>query len=514
MAKRPNPRGQRVQVVTIPAPYGGWNARDALTSMEPTDAIRLENLIPDTSVVKLRSGYAAHSTGVGTRVDSLMAYTSPTTSKLFAASSGGKIYDVTATSTATNTATATAFTNGQFQHVMMGTGAGSFLVVCNGADVPFYFDGSGWATASITGCTAGSSAFVGVTSHQSRLWFIENNTLDAWYLPSSSIQGAAVRLQLGPYCKKGGYLQAIASWTRDGGAGMDDQLIFMTSKGEAVIYSGTDPSSSTLWAKVGTFQIPEPVGRRCVTQIGADLALITSQGVIPLSQILPLSPGGAAKVAATDKISGAFQDAYANGSAMFGWQAIENSKERLLIINVPSVEHTTTYQFVMNVMNGAWCKFSAINTNCWASLGDQIYFGGVDGTVYRYGASTLDNSTAAISAVSASAFTDLGSPANKQFQMVRTVMYAPDGLVPGVGIHLDYNTENIAVFGTNFDGTGTFWDVGDWDTFNWAGGAVLSREWHGVNGIGTAVSVEAQFNVTDAVRFNSMDIMFEPGGYL
>src|SRR5512147_3304658 len=96
------PRDQRSKVVTIPAPYGGWNARDSLTAMPPTDAIRLENFIPDTQGVRTRDGYASHSTGVGTRVDSLMAYTSPTTSTLFAASSSGKIYDVTATSTATN----------------------------------------------------------------------------------------------------------------------------------------------------------------------------------------------------------------------------------------------------------------------------------------------------------------------------------------------------------------------------------------------------------------------------
>ena len=517
MARRLPPKSpwkQRSTVVSVPAPYGCWNARDSLVAIKPEDAIRLENAIPDTNGVRTRDGFDIHATGVGTRIESLMTYTGPgaTAAKLFAASSGGKIMDVTATSTATNTCTAT-FTNGKFQHVMQGTPAGAYLVVCNGADKPFKFDGSAWSTATITGCTAGSAAFIGVAQHQTRLWFIEKNTLDVWYLPSSSV---------GPYCKLGGFLQAIAVWTRDGGTGMDDQIVFITSKGEAVIFSGTDPTDSTLFAKVGTFRIPEPVGNRCVTQIGADCALITSQGILPLSAILPLSVGGSAKVAATEKISAAFQSAYLNGSTMFGWQAFENPKERLLIINVPSVENLTVYQFAMNTMNGAWCLFSGIDANCWATLGDKLFFGGVNGTVYRYGAASVDivdaSSTAAITAYITPAFTNLGSQVNKQFQMVRATITGPDGLVPGLGVHTDYDTGVISVTSghNTYVAAGTSWDAGDWDTFVWAGGfaPIVSREWQTVNGVGLTVSVEMQVTTSDRITLHAFDVMYEPGGYI
>ena len=36
--------------IAIPAPVGGWNARDSLDAMPPTDAIKLVNWIP-------RAGY-------------------------------------------------------------------------------------------------------------------------------------------------------------------------------------------------------------------------------------------------------------------------------------------------------------------------------------------------------------------------------------------------------------------------------------------------------------------------
>jgi hypothetical protein len=51
---------------------------------------------------------------------------------------------------------------------------------------------------------------------------------------------------------------AIASWTRDGGSGMDDVLAIITSNGEVLIYSGTDPEGSRRrGAKVGLFSIPK-----------------------------------------------------------------------------------------------------------------------------------------------------------------------------------------------------------------------------------------------------------------
>jgi hypothetical protein len=45
----------------IPAPVGGWNARDALANMPPTDAVKLVNFIPRGSYVQSRGGYGVHA---------------------------------------------------------------------------------------------------------------------------------------------------------------------------------------------------------------------------------------------------------------------------------------------------------------------------------------------------------------------------------------------------------------------------------------------------------------------
>jgi hypothetical protein len=89
---------------------------------------------------------------------------------------------------------------------------------------------------------------------------------------------------------KGGFLMAMATWTVDGGQGPDDLAAFITSKGQVILYKGTDPTNANAWAMVGVFDLPPPIGRRCFMRFGADVILITSQGALPLSQALPFDP--------------------------------------------------------------------------------------------------------------------------------------------------------------------------------------------------------------------------------
>ena len=79
---------------SIQAPVGGLNAKDAYAAMKPTEAVELENMFPTPSSVDIRRGMVAHVTGFASPVESVMAYKSATTSKLFAAS-GTAIYDAT-----------------------------------------------------------------------------------------------------------------------------------------------------------------------------------------------------------------------------------------------------------------------------------------------------------------------------------------------------------------------------------------------------------------------------------
>ena len=88
-------QGTAAQVASLPAPIGGWNARDSLANMEPMDAVTLENWFPSVSSVNLRGGYSQFATGISGQVETLMTYSSGSSNKLFAIANGS-IYNVTA----------------------------------------------------------------------------------------------------------------------------------------------------------------------------------------------------------------------------------------------------------------------------------------------------------------------------------------------------------------------------------------------------------------------------------
>lgn len=507
----PLPPGPRmvVSVIQLPPPTGGWNARDALQAMQPTDAIELDNYIVDEGGIVLREGHSEHATDLGGPVETIMEYNSPSgTVKMFAAANN-TIWDVT--SAGAGVSSVTSMNNDRWQYTMFAVTAGTnYLVAVNGEDDVRAHDGSSWSTPILTGVT--SSQLINVAVHLDRLWFVQDNTLDAWYLPVKAITGTVTKLPVGPFCTLGGELLAVASWTRDGGAGMDDLFVAITSKGEAVLYSGTDPASASTWEKIGTFKIPEPVGRRCFTKIGADLALITSVGVVPLSQILPLSAGGAANVAITNKISGAVKRAYSSGSAFFGWQLIEYAKGNILILNVPISDGVTAHQYVMNTQSGAWSRFKGMNAHCWGTKGSDIYWGG-NGKVYKYGGRYNDNGST-INATAILAYSNLGTPQNKIVRMARPLLTAATGYLPLLALRSDYDTGVVNYTASSFDSGGAEWDEAEWDIAEWALSSTPTAKWQPVFAEGSVISPAIGVNVTDRVTFNGVDLMIEAGDYL
>lgn len=500
---------------TFPPPIGGWNRRDTIPLMDEKDAIRLDNLIPDTNSVHLRAGFANHApiAATATAVETLVQYLPPNTSnaKMFAAIPSA-IVDVTAAATASSTAMqVTGLTNGRWQNAQMTNTSGTYLIMVNGADQPQMYDGSTFATCSVSASGLTRTNLISVHNHMNRLWFVEENQNHVWYLTTSAIQGVLTKFSL-PF-RKGGKLMAMGSWTRDGGSGPDDYAVFVSSRGECLIYAGTDPSSSTTSALVGVFNIPEVIGRRCLINAGSDLGILTSQGLVPLAQILGMTEGAASRSSFTDKISGQFRDQYQATGTSFGWQCIEYPKQNLLIINVPISERSSQHQYVMNINTGAWCRFTGINAGCWSLLGDNLYFGGNDGIVRKFDAGRLDGSSN-ITGVFQSAYSTFGNPMNKIFKRARPRFLAPTGYNPPITMQTNYDEAEPAVSVVAASTGGTQWDAAQWDTFQWAGGAVPSLGWQGVAGEGMAASIAFGVSSSEELTYNGADIAFDRGNYL
>lgn len=134
----------RSRTASVTAPIGGWNVRDALAQMKPTEAAYMENWWPTTVDCQVRRGYVNWATGLPGTVDTLIAYNAPTgTNRLFAFTSTGEIYDVTAQGPV-GAPVVTGLTNGQWQYISYSTAGGSFILACNGQDNMLRYDGTNW----------------------------------------------------------------------------------------------------------------------------------------------------------------------------------------------------------------------------------------------------------------------------------------------------------------------------------------------------------------------------------
>ena len=143
-------------VASLPAPVGGWNARDSLANMAPTDAVQLENYFPGVSNVNLRGGYVKHATGFPDDVETLMTYSGGTADQLWAVSDG-KFYNATAAG-AIGAAAVSGLSNSKWEYTNITTSGGNYLYAANGVNTPYLYNGTTWT--SITG--ASTPAITGV----------------------------------------------------------------------------------------------------------------------------------------------------------------------------------------------------------------------------------------------------------------------------------------------------------------------------------------------------------------
>lgn len=494
-----NVRRRKIAVGKMqPAPVGGWDAISPLANMKPDRAIELENFFPSTGYVSIRRGFGLHNivSTSGTAVESLLPYHAATTanSKLFAAC-GSRIVNVT--SEGSTSAVVTGLSNARWQYENFRTTGGNFLWICNGADEPRHWNNTSWTTLAsptLSGTGLSNASIVSVTAHKRRLWLTTTNDTRAWYLPIDSVQGAATSFQLGGLFSKGGFLQAIGTWTRDGGAGLDDVIAFFSSEGQVVIYEGTNPASD--FNMIGVFDIAPPLGRRCLTKVGGDLAVVTLDGVLSLGLALGKDRALLESTAITSNIREAVHENAALYGNNFGWQLTPYPAGTMAILNVPLSERELQHQFVMNTVTGAWCKFTGQNANCWTVYDDRLFFGGNDGNVYEADLYASDYQ-ATLTAQLRTAFNFHGSPGQqKQFLMLKPIITLDTDTTPSIAVDVDFTEAGqLSTTGATINATAK-WDEVNWDEFEWADEVSTYSEWSSIGAIGQAASVRMAVSVT------------------
>lgn len=502
-----------VSAKIVRAPTDGWDAISPLSVMDPKRAPILDNWVPRPGWVELRGGYTLwHDAPTASPIESLMVRRAATGEQMFAAS-GNRIFDMSNLG-GSAPSVRTGLTNARWQYVNFTPALGTTVIqMVNGADALLQYNGTSWTNPVITGLPVGKTTndFINIWAQKRRIWYIFKNSTVACYLATDAISGPiAGTLDLGALWTKGGHLVAMCDLTMDGGNGPTDYAAFISSEGQVTLFSGTDPTNAANWSLAGgTFNLAPPIGVRCTLQLGADVAIITQQGVLPLSQALPFDPSSDRSVAITSRIQNAMSLAAISAKENFGWELTAFPNQDLLIMNVPLTENQTAVQYVMDTLTGAWCRFTGWNANCFAIYQNQLFWGDNESSV-QLGYAGASDAGIAIVANMQCAFNYFDEPGRiKRMTMVQPLMTITGPAQPTIVVDADFNTSTV-VPEIVASGTGAIWDIGFWDRVQWNSTLGVVNQFLSTEAIGHALAIHCYASSNNTTSLNILSFASAP----
>lgn len=541
-------RPRTSQLKSFAAPTGGWirNRNLATPNMQgmAPGAEVLENFFPTASGAVLRRGSERYATlGDGDKpVTALFSYRNGNQEELYA-STENAIYNVTTITSAFNYLLATETgdtlvtdagdnfgqlstfgldvltgqTGGDWVVVQFATSGGVFLRGVNGVDTPFVYNGTTWGTTpGITGATPEDLNYVWV--YKNRLFFVEKDSLNAWYLPVDSIAGAATKFPLGGVFTLGGRLLFGASWSLGDGAsgGLSAQCVFVSTEGEVAVYQGSDPGSATDWSLVGVYRIGKPLGKQAHIRAGGDLVIATDIGFVPLSQAIQRDYAALSPSAVSFPIEDAWREAVELRSGT-EWKCEVWPSKQMVVVALPTVNEQQKEWFVANTRTGAWGDYTGWDATCLEAFKGRLFFGSANGRVVEANVTGSDEGSTFTGAY-VPLFDDFRMPGSmKVAELARAIVRSGIELDALVSMQADYEIDLPAAPDATPVSSSSTWGDAVWGESVWGQAAATStfQDWHSVGEYGYSLAPSLQItsgaNVPLDAEIIRMDVTFTAG---
>lgn len=440
-----------LQAFTLPAPYSGLDLVSPIDNMEPSRALELVNVVPTSSSPKTRKGYALFTTPQsGAQIGNLSSLPLTDGTYKVVATTSNKFWDVTTGTSAEITGTTTP-TSREWQSAVFA----NRLFFCNGVDTAQVYTGSGnVADSTFSGVTLAN--LINVSSYKERLYFVEKNTLKFWYGNTQAVGGSALTAYDLQYTfRRGGRLLFAGSWTNQLASTSADLFFACSSEGELLFYSGSYPGDAS-WSLVARFVIGKPLSYRSFLRVDNDVWIITSRGIVPITQLFAVGAEEAA-----ESISASVNPLIAQYAESVGfshlWHGIHAPRERKVYIVIP-ISSTQTIYLVYCTDTKAWCRYELQNSidGCAITVSSDVpFWASSDGKVFKGEYLYSDNGDA-ISWSIRSAFSFNGSRGNyKAYKDLRPLIKGPGNLSVEIGIDTDFKRESTLYPVTYSQGTYT-----------------------------------------------------------
>lgn len=331
-----------------------------------------------------------------------------------------------------------------------------------------------------------------VWAYQNRLFFIEKDSLTAYYMDDPDvIGGTAVALPLGGTFGTGGSLLFGEAWSLDSGAsgGLSEQCIFTTTEGEVAVFQGIDPDTAADWGKVGVYKIGKPLGNKGYFRAGGDLVISTTIGLVPLSQAIQRDLAALSPSAVSYQIEEAWNEAV-DRRGLSGWFCKIWAEAQMVLVVPPTVGEEAPVVFVVNARTGAWARFTGWDALCMEVFNGELYFGSRDGKIIKAGVGGTDQD-APYTAAYVPLFEDFDNPAALKIpQLARLVLRGATNLNTSIAAKFDFDLTLPTAPQATPVPVGSEWGSGIWGESVWGAGRtpIMSQIWKSVGGQGYATS--------------------------
>lgn len=406
------------------------------------------------------------------------------------------------------------------------TSAGHFFLYCdevNGLHV-YTESGAAWSAPTMGGGAGqidnvNPANLVHVTAFKQRLWFTERDSTSAWYLAAGALYGAATEFDFGTHFKEGGHLVGLWNWTYDGGAGVDDALVAISSAGDVVICQGIDPASATSFNMRGVWNMgPPPAGRDIARDVGGDLYLLSSLGLLPISRLVV---GAETRALETAKIGNLFNRLMLTRKDSRGWSMHLHPQDNALVLLHPDYSTEEEQQLVqaLGAPGRPWFRYSGLPMHCASVWEGKLHFGTQDGRVC-VSRDDVDNvlldDPDSYSPIEWRLLTAFWKARGKNLQVhLMRPLFSSDGGAPDYSVEAryDFNLQDASAPGASAAQSGT-WDNALWDTDVWGGDASPSFLALGATGLGHSAAIALHGSSVARTTLVEIDVLYEVGGWL
>lgn len=255
------------------------------------------------------------------------------------------------------------------------------VVIVDGFGNPVRFNGTAFSEAIFTTDTGvDPRRFNGVVAHQDRLFFWNTDEPDFYYANEvGGIQGALTRFPLSRLGNVTGKIVAMRSLTIDAGNDINDALAIFMNTGQIITYRGLNPGDAENWQQMNRVQASPPIGRDSFTQVGADVWMLTPNGLVSVSESLSsstLALVSELSVAIAEEISALIET-----DPAARWSLFTARDGSMVVIN--RTKNITAQQFIYYPLSRSWATGTA-SARSFQNIGTKPEATAFDGRLGRF----------------------------------------------------------------------------------------------------------------------------------